>query len=965
MPRAMGSRIALRPLTKQHALVHPLLMPTATSTTMSTSFLDKATEGGLHYVLNHVFLPPKLPQNDDNADPDNDRDVDLCGLLLEASLAFSEHIQLSQKEHWGRIIEMLFGLFDSVQLFDKSAIMKQALALEEGGTHSISHHVYSPLHPERMLSDWITDVMVLHIKAQNAALMMRRRSNSVVFEVFEVSPPPAAVMNTEGKLICSYPGPAVELPVSVAQDPSFVEQLVSFLAHMNADVLDAEATTTKAGSKVPETRGTTHPRYISQLLVMILYGTGVEANVKRIAKRIADDVCYANGKNPWRRSSLWLVLRVALQTSVESRELYKSFMIYFQAQLLRAFLHHGFSSDLLHAARAKTSRRVCKLADAAPSFVLEEVESVSRDIEQLMQARWTEAQRLQSVSASFTPDPSTFEDDTIITLQNSRSYLTKVLQPDPHTHTITTFQPSHPSRLRDIGDFGIFCPTRLKEAVERDPYVALADFEFVVQNHLTLWATENRWAQSAYTALGSCLDQYISCSKIRYSSNPEDESIMLLTVLELWVALDTVATAQCPLLARYSPEIPSDILNPLLLRRSKTIERAAHVERYLRSRHAGATIKTSIFASPAQYNSFAVRYYAQTSSLQHLQASIEQTARANRSAKRDELQQNNRRHQWLTAEIDRRGCEHFTTYWGGRQHSSTCYKCSLQYEADHMTIDVHEWPLPENHLLAQASVFELQCPPVFAVWRSKTYEILRDLSMAHVNSSSRSQGERHILEDYEGLSQWSKRGTSGRICFASTTKSFLHSHYRTTAIPASDSSVCVNHGLRYELYDSVKGEYVTLPFTPNLDPYCTLRLDRGPDRLYQHLQYTLSHTTHSHNETIVNQEDCPKNLSLHEHLAFSNLRCGALLQWKNIARELRTNVLTFGREEVHMLLAQAAWQVGPLSNDGASRPWHFELTLSDFGAVLIRECGELLTRVEANWMECTTVKSTSRLFPCF
>jgi hypothetical protein len=67
-------------------------------------------------------------------------------------------------------------------------------------------------------------------------------------------------MNVEGKLICSYPVPAVGLPLSIAQNP----QLVSFVVHMDADRLDAEPTTTKAGSKVPESRGTTHSRYITQ-----------------------------------------------------------------------------------------------------------------------------------------------------------------------------------------------------------------------------------------------------------------------------------------------------------------------------------------------------------------------------------------------------------------------------------------------------------------------------------------------------------------------------------------------------------------------------------------------------------------------------------------------------------------------------------------------------------------------------
>jgi len=148
----------------------------------------------------------------------------------------------------------------------------------------------------------------------------------------------------------------------------------------------------------------------------------------------------------------------------------------------------------------------------------------------------------------------------------------------------------------------------------------------------------------------------------------------------------------------------------------------------------------------------------------------------------------------------------------------------------------------------------------------------------------------------------------------------------------------------------------------NLDSYCTLRLPKDGEGLYRHLQYAVTHTTHTHNETIANQGDCPINLSMHEQLAFSNLRCGSLLQWNNIVRELRTNTLTFSREEVHTLITQAAWQIGPLSADGMFREWHFELGVSEFGLVLIREAMDLLSRVEANWVEGTTVKTISTSF---
>ena len=280
-----------------------------------------------------------------------------------------------------------------------------------------------------------------------------------------------------------------------------------------------------------------------------------------------------------------------------------------------------------------------------------------------------------------------------------------------------------------------------------------------------------------------------------------------------------------------------------------------------------------------------------------------------------------------------------------------------------MKITVEEWPLPDRPMESAAVVFELNGPPAFFIWRTRTYQILRDIGMAHVSVTTRFSPKVH-LENYEGLSTWSTKVTSDRITFGSETASFLNSHYRHTSIPAEEDSVCVNNGLHFKYYDTVKGQHMFSTFDLNLDSYYTLRLPKDGEGLYRHLQYAVTHTTHTHNETIINQGDCPMNLSMHEHLAFSNLRCGSQLQWKNIARELRTNILTFSQEAVHTLITQAAWQIGPLSAKGALREWHFELEVSEFGLLLIREAKDHLSRVEANWIEGTTVKTISYVF-CF
>lgn len=629
--------------------------------------------------------------------------------------------------------------------------------------------------------------------------------------------------------------------------------------------------------------------------------------------------------------------------------------------ILVQHLDHDISSELLYVARVKTSRRVYKLGEHATPELLHEVESTGQAIGKRLQDRWFKEQRRQ-VSQSYSQNPFSFEfeRDTTMSLINSRDYLTEVMY-TPGQGSTHDFVPNHIPRLKISPDFHFFKPDGLIKAVKAEPYVALADFELLVQEQLDAWVENNQHDVSACETLGSCLEQYISSAQALYQSTPEAQSIMILTVMELWVALDKISIIHCQLLSSYSPEIPPSFLDPLLLRRAKSIERAKQIELYLRARHQNITVSTSIYSDQLNSTTFSVRYFGESPFLQDVKISIEQSAANTRQAKCEELQKMNAKHASLTLEAARLSCEYIPTLYY-RKHCSWCEKCRIQREADNLRIQVHEWPLPRDSQAAQLVVFEHNCPPVFAIWRTRTYQILRDIGMGYISVQSEFEPYT-LLENYEGLERgWKKVVSSGRITLGSETKSFLNSHYREHRLPAQERNVCVNNGLIFKFYDTEKGEGMPSSFDLNLDSYCTLSLPEDGERLYQHLKYAISHTTHSHNSTIANQRDCPVNLSLHEHAAFSNLRCGAQLQWMNISRELRTKVLTFSREEVHTLITQAAWQLGPLSQNGSIRQWHFELGLPDFKLRFVREAMDLLKAVQANWMEGTTVKTISKSF---
>ena len=758
------------------------------------------------------------------------------------------------------------------------------------------------------------------------------------------------VMGTEGKLICSYPGPAVEIPNDVFNNGGFQEELASFIVQMDVDNLDSAPTTTKAGSKVVEERDTQDPRYISQLLVGILRGMGQGATVRRISKRIADDVLWKDAYKPWRRSGMWLIIRVAIQTSLEDTNDYKSFILFFHSRLLHLCLGFDFSSDLIFCMRAKTSRRAYKLGFSAPDFVLEEVQATGNAAEVILQGRWTAIQRAQEDSSFWAPDTLDIASDTVLSLRNSREYLSQVLNPEPHRLTSTEFKPSQVPRLRGLSDFRPLEGTGLSKMLNDEPYVAPADFEELVDIHLDVWLSRNIDDTSTGTTLASCLTQYFDFAMQHYSSSPEDLSLMILTIMELWVAIDKVALVHCPLLQEYSPEIPTTFIEPLLLRHSRPLRRSAAVETYLRGRYERVAVKQSIFSDEVDRKTFSVRFFAQSLDLQSLKAQIEHHATEQRKKKREELASQNALHTQRTTTASSMSHTYTVDY---KHRPKKCQKCRLEKLAKAMTIAVHEWPLPDTELLAEAVTFELNCPEIFQLWRSSTLRILRDLGLSNrVTGAS----PRVVLCMYPGLTQWAKR--SVRITLASSTKSFSQSHYKTTSIPANESSVCVNNGLHFRLYDQSRGAWAAGPFSDsNISRYCTVKLPlEGP---YQGLQYAVEGTVHTTNKVLADQTNCPKALSLHEHIAFASLRSGPLLQWMNIAREIVSNSLNFNREEVHSLFTQAAWQIGPLSQDGKRRGWHEDLENKEFGLVLLNGLGSLLTSVESNWLGGVTARTIS------
>ncbi len=800
----------------------------------------------------------------------------------------------------------------------------------------------------------------MHVRAQNAAVLIRILVDHVQFEIFEVCPPTSSVTSTSGKLLCSYPGPALQISSDIFSNECFLQELASFLVQMDVDELDSGATTHKAGSIVREVRDSAHPKYISQLLVGILRGFGsLPASVDRITKRIRDEVLWKDAYKPWRRSPLWLVIRVALQTSLDC-DVYKTFILFFHAHLLQSCVKRGFPSEILYLMRVKVALRLSKLGPAVSDHVYQAVYDAATETETLLQQRWSDFQASQSISPPWHPDKLDVVRDTEITLKNSFSYIENALSSKPLSYPHKKFKPAHSRRLVEIVNFTCFSDGRLKAAVRSDKRSALADFELAVERHLDSWVDSSQHDDDSSDVIASCVEQYYANAKEIYGGSPEDNSVMLLTIIDLWMALDKLTVQQCPLMACYSPEIPRDFLHPLLLHRSGSLKRALLIERYISRRHEEASCGTSIFSDNATDSSFAVRYFGGSSKLKQLHADINHHAEQQREAKRAELSALNE--EWHSLKDEASGLTH--TYVddddsegeGNLVHAHYCQKCGKERAADRLKIDVFEWPLPQSTAQAQLVVFELSPPRAFSVWRGITYKILCDIGMPpSASTGNNADRPKLLLDAFSGLKRWALRHEYHRITLGSTTKSFRdQTHYKKVRIPADEHHVFVNNGLSFKIHDRKTGCWAAQPFRgTTIAKFCVPPIPLPSP--YAEFHSFVTGTYHTSNEVIAAQGDCLSELSSHEFLAFSGLRSGPRLQWLNITRELSSPSLSFRREEVHTLITQAAWHLGPLSDD--VREWHTDLDVPSFGRTLLHELEHLLGRIEFNWLEEVTIRS--------
>ncbi|KAM0540722.1 hypothetical protein ACHAPJ_013526 [Fusarium lateritium] len=892
----------------------------------------------MNYLFHHLFLPAKLPGQDDAS---GSRTAFLTDFVLNCLQCFMDESGSEDVTVIKTAICMLQNMRD---VTDSRGFLGQS-------------------DVQRTLENLSTEVPIalIHISAQNAGLLIRQAHDALLFETFELSPTNTAVMTTRGRLVRQFPANATEISREDFRDKAFQETLTNTLVKMSHQtVLETQHKAKKAKQHHAEDRETTNPRIVTELLASILQGIGKPVRTTGILKNTREEINYNSSKIPWRRSPVWLLIRVGLHLTISllsggSDGIYKRFMVYLLAQTLALANSKSAASEILHTMMTKISRRLCKLESPPDAKWLQTIQTTVAAASARLQQRWKTIREHSEKQLDLQALSKINMDDNVqFSIPQMDEFLASIPQRENIDQT-SSFSPT--ARVATFGAESLPSITKSKHSDYKS--FRLAMVETWVRNHLNQWIKTHVHEESSCSALKLLLEKYHASAKDWYSNRPEGASRMLLTIGELWVAADKAACYAYPTLHLYDAEVPTDIWQALMIQSKADMERLHILETYLLKRHRPGS-RPSIFRSYGHRLSFPLEYFEKSAILKSKKEAIEQKAEKDKQAKIQEFYQLKDRYNALLRESDSQACgEVSRTDLGVTYlvHDPYCNRCSLKRQAANLDITVHEWPLPLDPFEAQAVVFELGVPNSFAAWRDLTFYFVHDV-LGYESDGGRPESS-YSLDSYNGLASWCS-SSGNRVHLLSEAKPHLVTHRRTKSIAQSSvSDVCLNNGLVYQYFDRKESIFVS-PFNQSLvvSDLCTLKLPTRAKALKRFLVRTYARPNgETPNQVIASQSQCPDYMTLGEYKALAVLPFGYRIQWMSILTQLAMPTIDFNKSETAIFLLQMSLQAGPYTASNITRETHTRLSDIEFGRKMLDNLTHGVARVERNWESHTALCS--------
>jgi hypothetical protein len=946
-----------------------------------SAFLDSLT-----YQITHIFLPPKLPNGEDDFNDGESHENDISHAVLDSLKSFRQLVEIPRLPELDACIRLAEDMLlarpsGSGLLADKLCL--NLVNLKDTGDYISISAVTSNGESE---ADRMTGALAIHVRAQNAGILATRHDNEIIFEAFELLATNKRVMSCKGSLLRQFPLVAVSVKRDIVADPDFLHAFTDAIVQLDSKTGQiSRSKVRKAGKNIGEERDTVDPVLVTEMLTAVLRGVGGrDVSVVSIHKRSREEARWSKRMQfCWHRSALWMLLRVVLRlildrathnhtnTDIDTpKSLYKPFLVFHMAELLHKANDAQFPSDVLSAMSSKICRRIHKLSVGKTTPWLDSIAKAIQTTHALLDQRWAEAQQFNVRRSSFSQlaslDPKS---DSVLRLGLLDDYLTSTRSKPFPSPAYSSPGQSHHLVRHEHGTL----PASIKSDGSSPDELDLVEFEAWVAAHLQPWVTNTMGYNQDFTAtvqqLNRLINAYWATANRVYSGNPEALSRACLVILELWVACDTLAVSQIPLMRHYGVGFPPGTLDSLLTPELSQMKRLQNVENYLNERKSQSRHKCpSMFEGFGSKSSFAVQFLDGSQSLQALLTQVQEQQAASRREKVVELTSKKAYHQTLIDEYNQIAHdEKWVNCRDGRSRQvcrRDCSKCKAHHDATNMRIDVFEDLLPKNTSKAKAVIFELNPPSVIRAWRDVTLELLKDI---FVNlKQTPAFADIYWLSNYEPLAPFcsnSGGASKGRLQPGSEAKPFIRAHYRDMLVSeATSDKVCRPHGSQYEYLDTRDNSSISSNFDqwviPSNCSFASLSKTAA-------LRDWIGQPTHTSNEVIAQQHNCPINMSLEEFRAFGHLRAGVCIQWQNILCQTMMPSLNFSSDETCFLVLQAIYEAGPRRNKSVLGTVHQIVDDPKFAEQLLEGLKLGLEMFKENWESasafCVLLRLCTRL----
>ena len=765
------------------------------------------------------------------------------------------------------------------------------------------------------------------------------------------------MLASENALQWDFPGRAAEIPFNEFLQSSFRESLATFLEQASMESLKRfEARSTKANASVIETRDTTDPALVTQMLMPLLEAVGSSVDVPRLRKRVRDDVNIQQSELPFRRLPFWLVLRVATQRQLclalgneTGRACYKFLICAILAQLLEDCAGQ-LAPELTMMLKAKLCRRLAKLeldktrvqsASAVYQLLFASTGSIFKGVieraTRQVESAW--ANFKTRITRSIPKLPHRADEQALhLSLPNSGKHLDNLL-------TLPSAQ------RRELASLNL-CDITMKQFTSfTDRYVSLARTEWNIEIEPALTSEPVADSEARCLQLAKSIADLFTAVGDAYDLNPEQMSIFILNLFDLWVQMDTCAVQACPLLREYAPVFSPELLDVLQLPLLSSMQRLQDIQRRLWSRHNNCQFANKTIFSEPDESCFAARYLEQSTPLRSLRQQIEDASNMSRRLKKAEWEKSCNEYDDLSQKISNGTCVCSTNHDGTRNVKG-CTKCWYRRCRKRLTIGIHEDFLPIDGAQKAAVVFELEIPGFLAAYRNATFRIFSRLG--HPGKSSASSPPAMLLRDYSQLQGYMKTTVDG-ISLASAKKSFLQTHFKALKMKVDISEISLPLGLDFAYYDISSGVWLK-----GLDKKLTFQHLCGihvPHSLQASILPPSAHPTPimdgpSSYEIVASQTKCPSDISVHEFMGYQRLLSGKTRRWLTMLVELGASNLSFSAEDTMHVYNQLAVQAGPAQDDTELlRDVHLVFRDQSFCQRLTEQIENRLRNIDTNWRE--------------